>query len=596
MPKFTSVDIEIKSKDNTAKGIKSAKKGIGGLTKAVKSYGAEIGAAVAAVYGAIKVAKNLTDAYSKQEDAVTKLDGALRATGAYTPELSKEIRTLASELQRTTIYGDEVTLSATSLLQSLGNLNAEGLKQAIPLVQDLAAGMHMDLDMAASLVGKTLGSTTNALSRYGIVLDATADPSEKLAQLTEQINSKFGGMSEALGSTFQGRMTRMKNAFGDIKEILGAFIVEQAEPFMTWLLDFLQNGKNIEIISRVVKGFGATIVTVFGLAINYVKTLVEYYKIWGNAAAAVGKIVAVAFNPKKWGKGEMKAAIRDLTNYTVEAAKKIYDNWETYVVKTYKRWNSVLNEDVIPTIESANNSYSVLAEAYQGVANEADKTTAAIEEQTEAIKEQEEEYVAGYFPALQSMSDMVTAYRGELNKTTEATQELNNQNIITAEMLQGALNEAWLDFANNIQNSNNIIRDFIKSTLSGLLKAIGEQLIAMAAMYTISLQFGKAAVALAAGIAAIAAANAVKGWQQGGIIEAQQGYGGGDVVPAMLEPGERVIPKEVVRNNEPALNAMLSGQGMASVINVYLDGKKLQGVITKWTENGQLRISPRAVR
>jgi len=232
MAQFSSAEIAITAKDKTKPGLSSAKKGVGGLTKAVKSYGAEIGAAVAAVYGAIKIVNNLTDAYKIQEAAIAKVEAALKATGTYTPTLSNNLQELASQLQSVTTYGDESTLEMTALLQSLAKLNEEQLTQIIPSIQDFATGMGIDLNTAASLVGKTLGSTTNALSRYGIVIDMTGTKEEKLQELTEAINGSFGGMAEAMGKTYTGKVKILQNAFGDLKEEMGRTLADNMEPML----------------------------------------------------------------------------------------------------------------------------------------------------------------------------------------------------------------------------------------------------------------------------------------------------------------------------------------------------------------------------
>ena len=190
MAKCEDAEIAIVAKDKTSAGVKSAKTGIGKLTKVIKGYYAEISAAVAAVYGAVKVIKSLTDAYKIQEEAVAKVEAALKATGTYTPTLSNNLQELASQLQSVTTYGDESTLEMTALLQSLAKLNEEQLMQIIPAIQDFATGMGIDMNTAASLVGKTLGSTTNALSRYGIVIDMTGTKEEKLQELRGD-NIKF---------------------------------------------------------------------------------------------------------------------------------------------------------------------------------------------------------------------------------------------------------------------------------------------------------------------------------------------------------------------------------------------------------------------
>ena len=95
---FTSLDMIINGKDQTGKAIKSAKGGIGKLTSAGKSYGVEMAAITAIIYGAMKVIKGLTNAYGVQQDAIARMEGALKATGKYTPELSTKIQDLASQL------------------------------------------------------------------------------------------------------------------------------------------------------------------------------------------------------------------------------------------------------------------------------------------------------------------------------------------------------------------------------------------------------------------------------------------------------------------------------------------------------------------
>ena len=364
--KFTSADIEITAKDKTKAGITSAKSGVGKLTDTIKRYGAEIGAVVAAAAGAIKVVKDLTEAYMQQEQAVAGMEAALRATGTYTPQLSQQLQDLAAELQKTTTYGDEATIAATGMLQSLSKLNDKALMKAIPLVQDLAAGMGMDLEMAASLVGKTLGSTTNALSRYGIVIDATAPVSEKMAQLTEQIGAAFGGMADAMGETFQGRLTRLKNAWGDIKEILGKFLMEQAEPAITWLLDFLSNAENIQTITQIVQVFGAVFGTVFGYIGVFIKTTIAYYKLWAEALESVFNILKVVFDPREWGKGKIKEEMANLTDITTRAAREIIDDWVEYAKKTGERWTNVFSDDLDEQIEIVRNHYRLETEAHSG--------------------------------------------------------------------------------------------------------------------------------------------------------------------------------------------------------------------------------------
>ena len=167
---------------------------------------------------------------------------------------------LAAELQAVTTFGDEATISAMAMLQQLGDLNEQGLKQITPLLQDFAAAMRVDLNTAATLIGKTLGSTTNALSRYGIELDAMAPKSEKLAQLTEALEEKFGGAAIAMGQTTLGAIKSLNNAMGDLKEEGGRAAAEGLKPVVKWLTGVFTSATNaakqLRLVNEALAGTG----------------------------------------------------------------------------------------------------------------------------------------------------------------------------------------------------------------------------------------------------------------------------------------------------------------------------------------------------
>jgi hypothetical protein len=177
--------------------------------------------AAASFAALVKIGKTMITAFGKQEEALAAMGSALRASGEYSASALGEFAALASELQGVTTYGDEVTLSAMAMLRQLTKLDNDGIKNIIPSVQDFAAAMGIDLVQAASLVGKTLGSDTNALSRYGVQIDMTGSESERLAELTDQLKSKFGGMATSLASTDTGALKQFKNAMETWQKLAG---------------------------------------------------------------------------------------------------------------------------------------------------------------------------------------------------------------------------------------------------------------------------------------------------------------------------------------------------------------------------------------
>ena len=79
----------------------------------------------------------------------------------------------------------------------------------------------MDLTVAADLVSKTLGSSTNAMSRYGIQVTGAVGSTERLESLTNNLANVFGGQASAQAQTMAGSIEQAKNAMGDAAETIG---------------------------------------------------------------------------------------------------------------------------------------------------------------------------------------------------------------------------------------------------------------------------------------------------------------------------------------------------------------------------------------
>lgn len=212
------------------KGLDNLGKKANTLSKTTKSLKLGAVALVAAFVALQRGVSELVGAYAEQEAAETSLASAIKATGMESEISMSAMTDYASALQNVTLYGDEAILAGQALLQSLANLNQEGLQKATPAVLDFATAMGLDVKTAMTLVGKTLGSSTNALARYGIQVDANASKEEKLAQLTAELESKFGGMAQAAANTSTGAFTQLTNATGDLKEALGGVIADGLAP------------------------------------------------------------------------------------------------------------------------------------------------------------------------------------------------------------------------------------------------------------------------------------------------------------------------------------------------------------------------------
>lgn len=139
-----------------------------------------------------------TKAYVAHEEASNRLSAALQNQGIYSKQLQADYEEQAASIQDLTGIDNEQIKNAQIALQAqIGRIKIT--KDLTKAVADFATLERMDVASAAELVGKTIGSSTNALARYGIQVDANAPKSEKLAAVLAKLQAIAGGQSDALG-------------------------------------------------------------------------------------------------------------------------------------------------------------------------------------------------------------------------------------------------------------------------------------------------------------------------------------------------------------------------------------------------------------
>ena len=175
---------------------------------------------------------DLAKSAGEQELAEVKLSQAMKQVGKYSDEAFNHLKDYATALQTSTTFGDEAIMSVEEMLMRFG---AEGplLDKLTKATLDLAAAKGMDLVAAADLVSKSVGSTTNALTRYGITVEGDVGSTERLQMAVDNITKLFGGAAQAQAETYLGRIQQISNRFGDLKEKIGMALL----PVMNKLLD-----------------------------------------------------------------------------------------------------------------------------------------------------------------------------------------------------------------------------------------------------------------------------------------------------------------------------------------------------------------------
>ena len=237
----------------------------------------------------------------KAFDEQIKAETSLRTALGNNAEAFANLAEQAKELQKVTIFGDEATLQAQSFLAQLG-LNEEAILRLTPLIQDFATAQRIQLTDAAKLVAKSVGSSTNALSRYGITIEGAVGEQERLQSAVDALTVAFGGQAEAIAKEGLGPLQQLKNELGDVSEKFGEIILEFIDPLTKGLQkvsEALSNlteeqKKNIVKYGAILAAVGPVLI-VFGSLVTTISTLIPLFTaIAGAVSLSAAPFIAVA--------------------------------------------------------------------------------------------------------------------------------------------------------------------------------------------------------------------------------------------------------------------------------------------------------------
>jgi hypothetical protein len=166
------------------------------------------------------------DAAQAQEDAVNSLNAALARSKNASIQASEGIQALASELQNTTRFEDDVILRNAAMIQSLADLDEKGLKRATKAALDLSTVLRVDLDTASTMIGKAATGNVEIFNKYGLAIEKGKTNAESFANALNKIEQRFGGAAITDVNTYSGSVDQLKNSFGDLLEEVGNLIVK----------------------------------------------------------------------------------------------------------------------------------------------------------------------------------------------------------------------------------------------------------------------------------------------------------------------------------------------------------------------------------
>ena len=182
----------------------------------------------------VNFSKDCVSAADTQVRAETRLEQLMMNVKGTTLENVNAMKKYSSELQGVTTVGDEATIQGASQLATF-QLQSDTIKKLLPSLQDLAVSQYGvtvsgdQMQQMANLMGKVMTGNVGSLTRYGVTMDETqkkilktGTESQKASMLVEVMNKNFGGLAASMATTPEGKIVQIKNAWGDMQEVIGA--------------------------------------------------------------------------------------------------------------------------------------------------------------------------------------------------------------------------------------------------------------------------------------------------------------------------------------------------------------------------------------
>lgn len=235
--------------------------GLKGTLGNLKQFKGALGAL--AVVGIAKGIKSFADdmrsAYLVQWQAEKNVNDALYSNMTARGESQKAIddqvkayKSLASQLQKVGVIGDEVTLSGMGIMTQMG-LTTDQVKSMTPLLQDLAVkqyGLNVSTDQYKEM-SRSVATMVNmgklTLQGYGIQVSdverkqfKAMSQSERYTFIMNKLKNSVAGANEAMAQTTGGRLQQMNNAIGDCEEQVGQLVNTLYGGFATMALPVIE--------------------------------------------------------------------------------------------------------------------------------------------------------------------------------------------------------------------------------------------------------------------------------------------------------------------------------------------------------------------
>lgn len=266
-----NVKVIISAENKTGPAINSTQTSLESLTASVKRFAAAAGIAFA-TKKVIDFGVASVRAFSEAEAAQERMAHILRfGVTKATEEQIDMLQKQADALERVGVVSKEAILVGQGQLASF-DLQAESIQKLIPAILNYAVA-----ERGANLSGEELKSVTNglaqalngnfaSLTKTGFVLDEATKAliengteTERVAALVKVLDSTYSGLNEKMRETTEGQIVGLQFAMDNLKESVGAALVEGLTPLIQKLTQLAENPDFINAIVLLANVIGKTL-------------------------------------------------------------------------------------------------------------------------------------------------------------------------------------------------------------------------------------------------------------------------------------------------------------------------------------------------
>ena len=228
---------------------------LSGFGKAAGAAFAVAGAAALAYAGALLVdgVKAAVEDEAAQVKLATAIKNVTSATDATIASVESYITQTALAVG---VSDDELRPSFARLVKSTGDVEAAMKLQGIAL--DASVGSGKSLETTSNLIAKAFDGNTSALAKLDIGLTAAELKTMSFDEAIAAVTATYEGSANAAADTFAGKIDRLKIAFDEGKETVGAFVLDAITPMVTLFVD-----KVIPTLSTLATDIGEDLQPVF---------------------------------------------------------------------------------------------------------------------------------------------------------------------------------------------------------------------------------------------------------------------------------------------------------------------------------------------